>query len=75
MIGPLCESGHSPLEMKQFLKSSSSCIFYSLDNGYTLNLGRGLHIFKRVDNKYGLGNTEYTFRKCFECKIGVFFSA
>lgn len=46
-----------------------------LDNGYTLSLGRGLHFFKRVENKYGLGHSEYRFRKCFECKIGVFFSA
>lgn len=49
-------------------------LIHRLDNGYTIKLGIGLHFFKRVENKYGLGKSDYRFRQCFETNIDIFFN-
>jgi ATP-dependent Lon protease len=43
-----------------------------LDNGWSIQIGRGFDIYQRLDNWFSVGATDLEMRPCLETKVGVF---
>lgn len=44
----------------------------SLDNGWTIKIGRGLDFYQRPGGRYEFGVNELSLRKCLETKVDIF---
>lgn len=44
----------------------------SLDNGWTIKIGRGLDFYQRPGGRYEVGVNELSLRKCLETKVDIF---
>jgi ATP-dependent Lon protease len=43
-----------------------------LDNGWTIQLGRGFDIYQKLDNWFSVGTSDFEMRPCLETKVDVF---
>jgi len=43
-----------------------------LDNGWTIQMGRGFDIYQKLDNWFSLGTSDFEMRPCLETKVDIF---
>ncbi len=43
-----------------------------LDNGWTIQMGRGFDIYQKLDNWFSIGTTEMEMRPCMEARVDIF---
>lgn len=44
----------------------------SIDNGWTIKVGRGLDIYQKPDGWFAIGASDFGLRKCLETKVDIF---